>query len=209
MGNRACLIVVALLVASVPLPAAAQDEKVKEPATGIEFACTGQDHMALLGVGVRKKMVFNVYAGALYVDGAALAKEVGGDGSAARVTRAVWTSGVPRIMLMHFVRDVPADKVREAFRESLSGNMTEDDYAGEKESIDEFLAGVVDVRKGDVFTFRTSGPEVVVFHGKKKIFAKSSRRLVAGMWGSWFGSKPVCPELRKNLVGRSAQVLGK
>jgi len=201
--------VVASLFLSVPQPAEAEDGDVKEPATGIAFATTGPDGMALLGVGVRKKMVFNVYAAALYVDAAALAKVVGNEGKADSVNQAVWSSQTPRVMLMHFVRDVPADKVREAFRESLTNNMTKDDYAAEKEGIDTFLQGVTDVRKGEVFTFRTAGTKIVVLQGKKKIFDRASRRLMAGMWGSWFGNSPICPQLKKDLIRRAAEVLGK
>ena len=209
MGNRAGLTLVFLVLLAFACPASADDGAVKEPATGLSFAKAGPDGMALLGVGVRKKMVFNVYAAALYVDAAALAKEVGDDRKPDRVNRAVWTSGLPRVMLMHFVRDVPSDKVKEAFRESLVNNMTADDYAAEKEGIDAFLEGVSDVRKGEIFTFRTSGQKVVVLQNGKKLFDRSSRRRVGGMWGSWFGSRPVCPTLKKDLISRAAEVLEK
>jgi hypothetical protein len=209
MGNRACLTVVVLALLLAALPCAADDGKVEEPATGISFQTAGPDGMVLLGVGVRKKMVFNVYAAALYVDAAALARETEHSTAAERVNKAVWTGWVPRVMLMHFVRDVPADKVREAFRESLANNMTVEDFNAEKAGIEEFLNGVSDVKKGEVFTFRSSGEDMRILQGKKEIFNRSGRKLMAGMWGSWFGKKPICPKLKKDLISRAAEVLGR
>ena len=64
--HRGWFILVLALVVAVPALADAA-EKVKEPSTGIEFDATLDGGYELLGVGVRKKLTFKIYATALYV----------------------------------------------------------------------------------------------------------------------------------------------
>ena len=185
----------------------AQAEEVKEAATGIEFAADTGDGLSLLGVGVRKKLVFNVYAAALYVDGAAFVEAVGEKGVAG-ANRVVHRSGIRRRMVLHFVRDVPAEKIRKAFRNSLESNMSAKNYAAESERIETFLASCTDVSKGDLFVFESKGDRVKVKLRGKTIFKAGSRRLMRGMWGSYFGKRPINEDLRKGLLRRSAALLG-
>lgn len=181
-------------------------ESVKEPATGVAFVQT-LDGLELMGVGVRKMLVVNVYAAALYVDPAGFKEAVGAKG-AKGANRALHRGHFNRRMLLHFVRKVPAKKIREAFRDSLIHNMSEEDYAAEKANIDTFLAACGDVGKGEVFEFETRGNRVTVTLRGKTIFKSKSRRLVKGMWGSYFGKRPINEKLRKSLLKGAGALLG-
>jgi hypothetical protein len=196
-------VVMILLMATIPALA----ESVKEPSTGVEFAAETSDGLALLGTGVRKKLVFNVYAAALYVDVQGFTEAIA-DKGASEANRVVHRSGIKRRMILHFVRDVPAAKIRKAFRSSLEANMSPGDYSAESERIETFLASCTDVKKGDLFVFESKGDRVKVKLRGKTIFKAGSRRLMRGMWGSYFGKRPINEKLRQGLLARSGKLLG-
>ncbi len=195
------------LVSSLLICSSVYADTSKEAATGVEFATVVSDGLVLLGVGVRKKLVFNVYAAALYVDADEL-REAVGDKGIEGVNQVVHTSGIRRRMILHFVRDVPADKIRAAFRNSLESNMSAKDYAAEAARIDTFLASCTDVKAGELFEFESKGDFVRVTLRGQTIFKAGSRRLMRGMWGSYFGKRPINEALRKALLQRSSEVLG-
>jgi hypothetical protein len=182
-------------------------ESFKEAATGIEFAAETSDGLALLGTGVRKKLVFNVYAAALYVDLEGFVEAIGEKGTS-EANRVVHRSGIRRRMILHFVRNVPAAKIRAAFRYSLEANMSAKDYAAESGKIETFLASCTDVNKGDLFLFESKGDRVKVKLRGQTIFKAGSRRLMRGMWGSYFGKSPINEKLRQGLLRRSGEFLG-
>jgi len=192
-----------------PGPVFADESTLKEPATGVSFPVTSSAGLTLLGVGVRKKLVFNVYAAALYVDGPGLRDASGGDNSLKKLNRAMLFGTFRRRLVLHFVRPVPAEKVRAAFQDSLTNNMTKEDYEAEEESITRFLDSCEDIGKFDSFSFESSGSLVKVRLGTRTLFGARSLRLVRGMWGSYFGRRPIDEALRKNLLQmRRAEVLG-
>lgn len=199
-------VVIAVLATILLADVSVMAETVKESSTGVEFASESADGLVLLGVGVRKKLVFNVYAAALYVDAAEFAEALD-DKGAAGANRVVHRSGIKRRMILHFVRDVPAEKIRTAFRNSLESNMSAGDYAAESARIDTFLASCTDVKKGELFVFESKGDFVKVKLRGKTIFKAGSRRLMRGMWGSYFGKRPINETLRKNLLKRSSNLL--
>ncbi len=196
-------IAVTILLVTAP----ATGEEFKEEATGVKFASETSDGLVLLGTGVRKKLVFNVYAAALYVDAKGFADAVGEKG-VSEANRVVHRSGIKRRMILHFVRDVPAAKIRGAFRGSLEANMSDDDYAAESERIETFLASCTDVKKGDLFVFESNGDRVKVKLRGKTFFKAGSRRLMRGMWGSYFGKRPINEKLRQGLLTRSSVLIG-
>ena len=203
MGRAA--IVMLLVFAGASLAAAGDDGKVKEPVTGVSFAAVDPDGLGLLGVGVRKKLVFNVYAGALYVEVAAMAAGLESLAEE-KLFHAVIHGEFKKRIVMHFVRDVGADRVRDNFAESLRNNMTEEDYAAEKEDMERFLAAVKEVKEGEEFELVTRGREIRVKQGGALLFEASSVRLARGMWACWFGKKPVDETLRGALVSRAAEL---
>jgi len=203
-AKRLTLLVLAL--ALLPWSASGDEGKVKEPATGVEFPAS-RDGMQLMGVGVRKKLVFNVYAAALYLSGDDFKAGLK-DSTAKEIYKVVRYGSFKKLMVLHFVRDVPADKVREAFGEALRANMPDADWEAEKDRVDAFLAGCVDVKSGQAYELRTQGAKLKLSLGSKILFEAESKALAAGMWGSWFGAHPISESLRDELVSRADKVLG-
>lgn len=134
----ALTVAVALLASTV----LADDERpLVEPETEVSFparltppgAAEGAAPQHLLGVGVREKWVFDVYAIGLYVDPPAVHRRVGAALEAAAAPGARETAAevadrrlgelnhaaVPRTLQLVMVRDVDAEDMREAFEDVL------------------------------------------------------------------------------------------
>ena len=80
---------------------------------GVNLADTvtaGGQKLVLNGAGVRKKLFFKVYTGALYLP----AKQNSPD--------FILGADTPRQMSMHFTFDVEKEKIAEAWQEGLQGN---------------------------------------------------------------------------------------
>jgi len=205
--ERTKKIVMILLAMTVSLPVAGADgEGYKEPATGVSFPLVARDGLVLMGAGVRKKLVFNVYAAALYVAPDGLRKRA--TATTKSLNKTVRSSGLKRRLLLHFVRNVSGAKVAEAFRDSLVHNMSKEDFAAEEETINEFLGRCPDIKKGQVFILSTSGSTTKINVGSTHLLTTSSRRLARGLWGSYFGERPICKTLRKNLLSRGLDIIG-
>lgn len=205
MVSTTRLISICLALALLGNVAVAEQSMVKEPATGVEFPET-REGLRLLGVGVRKKLVFKVYAAALYVslDGLKATIE---DRKPASLYKAVRYGPFRKLMVLHFVRDVPANKVRDTFEHALRANMPEKDWKSEKKHIDAFLARCVDVKKGQTYVLRTTGGKISISLDEKVLFEVDSIKLAWGMWGGWFGKHPASESLRAELVSRAELVL--
>jgi hypothetical protein len=213
-------IVLALLFA-----AGARAESVSEPATGHGFDAVTQvagRPYALVGVGVRKKVMIKVYAMALYVDEAegrhafpALVSRAGGSDHA-RLTKddhaqsfVMWGTFGKQAVL-HFVRDVDASKIRGAFADGLEEELSDKAPADLKQGAQAFL-GLFDkdLKEGQEIVIRTTADgkiEAEVAGAKKS--GPQSPRLARAVWGIWLGAKPISSDLRRALVER-IDVLGK
>ena len=146
--------------------------------------------LVLNGMGLRKKAVFKVYVGALYV--AAKAGEA----------QTLIAADTPRRMVMHFVRDVGKDKITEAWREGFTNNSPAN-AAALAARLDEFAALWSDMASGDeaVMTYvpgtglklEIRGAELGVIQGKQ--FADA-------ILACWIGPFPPSEELKDGLLGK-------
>jgi hypothetical protein len=158
---------------------------VKVPDT----ATIGGQQLVLNGLGLRKKAIFSVYVGALYLP----AKSAD--------PAAIITLEAPKRMEMHFVRDVGKDKIAEGWREGFANN------SGAKlpalqQRLDEFAGKWVDMANGDMaamtylggglLKLEIKGQEVGTFQGKE--FADA-------VLACWLGPKPPSEDLKKGLLG--------
>jgi hypothetical protein len=158
---------------------------VKVPDT----ATVGGQQLVLNGLGLRKKAIFSVYVGALYLP----AKSAD--------PAAIITLEAPKRMEMHFVRDVGKDKIAEGWREGFANN------SGAKlpalqQRLDEFAGKWVDMANGDMaamtylggglLKLEIKGQEVGTFQGKE--FADA-------VLACWLGPKPPSEDLKKGLLG--------
>jgi len=192
-------------------PALAEDDpgKVKEEATGVEFVAKAADGKVLAGAGVRRKLLFNVYAAGLYVPAEKLRKALDGKTDAKSLYTAIIYGEFAKRIEMHFVRSVSGDKIKEAFKAALEANMAAEDLEAEKGNLERFykICEGTGVGDGDVFEFTTDGSKVRVSMSGKEIYTADSVRLARGMWMGWFGTSPVCEKLRDALVSRVPAIL--
>lgn len=207
------------------LSGAALAEQVTERATGVSFESeksVGGKSYTLVGAGVRTKFFVKVYAMGLYVDTtdgkrafSSLATKAGG-GDQAHVTAGdkagsflVWGQ-FDKLGVLHFVRDVGADKVREAFTEGLGEELSEKAPADVRDAARAFLKLVDrDLKSGDELVLHTdnAGRLEVSIGGQNKGGVQNAK-LARAMWNVYLGSKPPAKELKTELTNRISE-LGK
>ncbi len=211
--------VLALLLAAAPAAA----DQVTEHATGQKFeterVVDGKPYL-LLGTGVRSKFGFKVYAMGLYVDAAQarsafpeLASRAGGRDHAhlmAGNQAQVFVAGGPfgKLGVMHFVRDVGADKIREAFEDGLKAERS-DKAPPELRAAAQQFVGLFDreLKNGQEIILKTSadGRLEVEIAGQKKA-GPQNPRLVQAIWNIWLGPHTISGDLRRGLVERIDQL---
>jgi hypothetical protein len=213
------LISVLSLAVCTSLVAPAFADKVKEPATGVELDAQKTDGgktYTLVGLGVRKKFGFKVYAMGLYVENVdgkrafpSLATKAGGTDKAKLTSgdRAqsfiVW-GGFGKLAIMHFVRDVGADKVREAFESGLSEELSDKASPDLREATQNFLKLVDrDLKSGDEIEIKTNNEgRLELSIGGQAKGGVTNAKLARAIWNVWLGSKPVTADLKADLVNR-------
>jgi hypothetical protein len=195
--NRPAALLLSLALAA---PALAQD--IAEPKSGVKFAAKSGD-MSLLGVGLRTKTMLKVkvYAVGFYVADSALAGPLaahkGKTDSPAFYKDLVWGDFGKQIV-MKFTRDVSADQIRGAFRETLEGTT----------KLDQFLAYFGDTKEGQeyVITWKPGGilATKVIGVDKPEI---ADKNFAAAVFGIWLGEKPIQGDLKKGLASRAAELI--
>lgn len=172
-----------LLVALGCLPAMAQN--VKEPSTGASFPAKGSNYghsFEVTHLGVRSKFGFKVYAAAAYYEAGKYVK--GGD------NKQMLTDGPAKLIIMHFVRDVEAAKIREQYSESL--HKTTPGVDGMKKDLDPFLNALVDMKAGDRMELCWGPGGAVTLAVKGQVKNRfTNKALAVGLWSIWFGNSPI------------------
>lgn len=184
-------------LAALGAPAAA--ETVTEPRSGVAFEAR-LDGNTLLGVGVRTKTMLKVkvYAVGLYVSDSALAgalaQHKGKPPSPALYNDLQWGDFDKRIV-MKFTRDVTAEQIRDAFRESLAG--------ADKAPLETFLALFGNTRAGQEYVLRwlPGGTLEPTLLGEKKA-PIADKKFAATVFGCWLGPKPIQEDIKQGLVAR-------
>ncbi|MGE5236141.1 MAG: chalcone isomerase family protein [Acidobacteriota bacterium] len=145
--------------------------------------------LVLNGLGLRKKAIFKVYVGALYLP------------QRSSDPAAIIALEAPKRMEMHFVRSVGKDKIADAWREGFANNSAAK-LPELQQRLDEFASKWVDMKDGDaaamtyvgggVLKLEIQGKEVGVFQGKE--FADA-------VFACWLGPKPPSEDLKKGVLG--------
>lgn len=158
---------------------------------GISFAdkaTVDGKELVLNGIGIRKATIFKVkvYYGALYLD------------QKSKDSNAFLASNSPKQIVMHFVHDVDAKKLKEAFSEGMeAANKNHESF---KAQLDKFNSNVVDVVKGDLFiiTFSSDG---VTLNAKGKTSEKiAGADFSRALLNIWF-TNPRDEGLKSGLLG--------
>ncbi|MBC7538962.1 MAG: chalcone isomerase family protein [Bacteriovorax sp.] len=131
-----------LLVISFNLTAATLDDVTFADKVNVE----GKD-LVLNGIGIRKATILKikVYYGALFVEGKT------------KDPNAFLATAAPKQIVMHFVRDVEAKKLQDAFTEGMEA--ANKNHASFKAQLDKFNSNIVNVVKNDliIITFTNDG----------------------------------------------------
>jgi hypothetical protein len=175
-------------------------QEVTEPKSGVKFAVKDGD-TSLLGAGLRTKTMLKVkvYAVGLYVADSAIAGPLKGKAGTGELYRELVDGNFKKKLVMKFLRDVSAEQIRDAFRESLKG-------AGSKTDL--WVNYFGDVRSGQEFVIAWSpgtGLETTVTGASKP--AINDKAFASAVFGIWLGDKPIQDDLKKDLVARGVELL--
>ncbi|MBK9374512.1 MAG: chalcone isomerase family protein [Holophagales bacterium] len=146
--------------------------------------------LKLNGMGLRKKAMFKVYVGGLYLE------------APASNASAILASDAPKALKMHFLRSVDREKLVETFQEGFTANSPQKAPA-QKAGIDKLLATVTDVKDGSVTTYTYApGTGTVVNRDGKDVATIEGKEFAEVLFSLWLGPKPPSEDLQKGLLGR-------
>jgi hypothetical protein len=168
----------ALEVAGVKLPDTAQ---------------VGSANLLLNGAGIRTKLFFKVYVGALYLP----QKQTSAD--------AIIADEHEHRVALHIVRDLSSDKLLHAFNEAIEANHTKDELSAlgaQLKQMAEVFNAVKEVKPGDVITLDylpASGTQIGVNGAVRGTIAGATFN--RALLKIWLGSKPAQEDLKKGMLG--------
>ena len=185
MRRIAYLALVGLLVGLVAY--AGEMEGVKFP----DQVTVGSANLVLNGMGIRTKMFFKIYIGALYLPAKQSdpAKILGAD--------------EPKQLVMHFLyKNVEKAKLVEGWEEGFKNN-SPDKVAALKDQIDKFNGFWSDMAKDDVavLTYIPGTGTKVEIKGKE-MGVIEGKDFAAALFAIWLGPKPPTGDLKKGLLGQ-------
>ena len=150
----------------------------------------GETTLALNGLGLRKKAIFKVYVGALYLP------------SPSRDGAAILAADRPRALRMHFLRDLTKSELVGAFQEGFDANAP--DKSGQAAAFAKMLALVPDVKENDTMTFTYApgrGTTLQIDSGELGTFA--GKGFADAVFSIWLGPHPPTDDLKKGMLSGS------
>ncbi len=146
--------------------------------------------LLLNGAGYRKKFFIKVYIGALYL------------ALPASQAKAVLDANTPRVMRMHFLRDVSQDQFANAWNDGIAPNHTQLEMQALRARIDQLNILIGGVRHNDVLRIemRPRG-ETEVWVNDKLRGSVSGVDFQNALLTTWLGEKPVDANLKRAVLG--------
>ncbi|MFH1532089.1 MAG: chalcone isomerase family protein [Pseudomonadota bacterium] len=202
--QRCWILFVILVLTALPAEAGAV-EKVKEPATGIEFDATLDGGYQLLGLGVRKKFAFKVYATALYVKVPDAVEPL----KAAKSPFGPIIRGTfPRKMVMHFTLAVSGAKAKETFRKNFDRVMAPEKMAKCLEDRQRYLEAMGgDIEKGQRYVMDYAEGRIQVSLAGRRVYETANPAMIEGIFSIWYGPEPLDEKLKQDLVSRLRDII--
>jgi hypothetical protein len=189
MGSRAFVtgaVLLTVVALTVGPTRAAEMKGVAVPDT----VQVGEHTLTLQGIGLRKKFVFSVYVAALYL------KTPSTDAAA------VIGAEEPKRITLHFLRDVPADNIREAFEDGFFKN-SQEKLDRLRARIDRFFALFDrEAKEGQAVSFTylpDQGTRVAVGEAEKGSI--EGRDFMGALWAIWLGDVPPSHDLKRSMLG--------
>ncbi len=153
----------------------------------------GASELVLNGAGIRTRVFFKVYVGALY-----LAEKK----SAA--AEALAQKGAKRVALS-MLRELSAQQLNEAFESGIHANNGAAEVEAMKPRIAELLALLTDAKQGDVILldFQPDTGTTVSLNGQARGKAIPGEDFYRAVLRIWLGDKPVDADLKKGMLGQA------
>jgi hypothetical protein len=182
------LLLSVLILASVAAPAASIDGvNVPDSLT----AATGGPVLLLNGAGVREKLFFDIYVGALYLPAKSSNAE------------AILASPDPACVTMHFLyKEVSREKIVGAWKDGLAANHNAAEMQALRPQLDKFNALFHTVHRGEdirMCYLPGTGTEVRI-NGEQRGTVPGESFFHA-LLGIWLGAHPVSADLKKDMLG--------
>jgi hypothetical protein len=158
-------------------------------------ARVGSSELVLNGAGVRTRLIFKVYVGALYLP------EKTPDAAN------ILASAGPKRIAMTLLRDLTAKQLVDALEDGLRANHTEAEMSALRSRLDELAAtmrAIGSAKEGSVVTLDYlpgSGTRVAV-DGAEKGARIAGQDFYAALLKIWLGDKPVDATLKKAMLGQ-------
>lgn len=155
-------------------------------------ARAGSTDLVLNGAGLRTRLFFKVYAGALYLP------------KKSTDATAIIESTEPRRVVLHMLRNLDADSLFGALLDGLKKNHDDAEMTVLKPDIDQFeriMRGIGKARAADVIVIDfTSAAVTVAFNGQPRgsVAGASFGRALLKVW---LGEKPADADLKRAMLG--------
>lgn len=145
-------------------------------------------NLTLNGAGIRTKLFFKVYIGALYVS------------SKTNNADSIIGSTTPRVIELTFLRDIDGEKISSAFREGFSKNcMARCDEL--KVKVDDLAKAVPAIKQGQLLQIVATIEGVKLNLDGKSMADVKAQDLGKEMTRIFIGKNPPTEELKKGLLG--------
>lgn len=154
-------------------------------------AQVGGSELVLNGAGIRTRIIFKVYVGALYLsEKKAAAAEV------------LAQTGAKRVALT-MLRDLSAQQLNEAFEKGIHANNSASDLEAMKPRIAELLSLLTDAKEGDVIVldFLPQSGTSVSLNGTMKGKPIPGEDFFRALLRIWLGEQPVDTDLKNAMLG--------
>lgn len=177
---------------------------IQEPKTGVSFPerveLQGKT-LQLLGVGLKTKFMFKVYAEALYLESTASRALASSSPGEARF-QAVVDGHFWKLFVLHFVRNVGYGKIQDAFKDGLALSM-DVDSPDVRTDVQAFVNSFKsDVKKGQELKLLVEDSQVSVLSPDGKITVIKNARIAKGTTACWLGKNVEQGDLKNNLLNR-------
>jgi hypothetical protein len=144
--------------------------------------------LKLNGAGIRKKLVFKVYVGALYLE------------APSTDARAIVTSDQIKSVHMTFMRNVEKDKILNAFKEGFENN-TPGKAAALSKEIDRIGPDLKDLKEGSemIVTYVPGKGTTIAIKGGAEA-SVAGKDFGDAIFRNWLGANPADDDLKKEML---------
>lgn len=149
----------------------------------------GGSTLQLNGTGLRTATIFKVrvYEGALYLE------------ERSKDAEAILASPKSKALVMHFLRDVSAEKLRDGFKEGLKKNSNDADHLSNE--LAEFNALLSDAEEGQRIQINLTNAGVGVSVDGQDIGAVAGADFSRALLSVWLGPEPPNESLKEGMLG--------